>query len=173
MKKSLSAIFLLALPAMIWSQTEDSKTSICDQLRQSGKVSIQQDARLDALLSRETKVYNAASRLQTSKNGKRVLTMPGFRVRVFSGNNQSASRAEAQQIEADLKKYNPDLATYILFRSPNWRLMVGNFRTNEEATAMLRELKKHFPVYGQEMFVVKEQIEIVLDENVEGTVAAE
>jgi len=163
MKSSLSAILLLALPITVWSQDEVGQTSICDQLRQSGRVEIQQDERLDALLTRETKIYNAASHLQTNKDGKQILTMPGFRVRVFSGNNQIKSRQEALQIEADLKRYNPALATYVLFRSPNWRLMVGNFRTNEEATALLRELKKKFPVYGQEMFVVKEQIEIELE----------
>jgi len=163
MKHSLFAIFLLALPITVWSQDEVEQTSICDQLRLSGRVGLQQDARLDALLTRETKIYNAASHLQTTKDGKQILTMPGFRVRVFSGNNQVKSRQEAMQIEADLKRYNPSLATYVLFRSPNWRLMVGNFRTNEEATALLRELKRKFPVYGQEMFVVKEQIEIQLE----------
>lgn len=164
MKHSLLAIFLLALPVTAWSQNEVKQTSICDQLRQSGRVSINQDTRLEALLTREAKIYNAASHLQTNKEGKQVLLTSGYRVRVFSGNNQTKSRAEAEQIRDDLKKYNPSLETYVLFRSPNWRLMVGNFRTNEEATALLRDLKKHFPVYGQEMFVVKEQIEILLEE---------
>lgn len=164
MKHSLLVTILLALPAVMWSQNETRSVSICDQLRQSGRVSIQQDARLDSLLTRNVKIYNAASHLQAGKNGKKVLTMQGFRVRVFSGNNQTASRAEAETIEADLKKFQPDLATYVKFRSPNWRLLVGNFRTNEEATALLRELKKHFPEYGKEMFVVKETIEIPVED---------
>ncbi|MDO4496835.1 MAG: SPOR domain-containing protein [Bacteroidales bacterium] len=160
MKKSLTAIILLALPVFGWSQSGVRKTSICDQLRQSNRVTIHHDSRLEALLTREAKVYNAASHLQTNKQGNQVLYVQGYRVRVFSGNKQVASRNEALKIEADLKAYNPELETYVLFKSPNWRLLVGNFRTREEATALYRLLKKQFPVYGQEMFVVKEQIEI-------------
>lgn len=165
MKHSLLAIILLALPFTVWSQNEEQNSSICDQLRTSGRVIIQQDSRLDALLTREAKVYNAASHLKVTASGKKIITAQGYRVRVYSGNNQTRSREEAMAIQAELKKYDPTLTTYLLFRSPNWRLLVGNFRTSEEATALLRELKRKFPVFGQEMFVVKDQIQIPLDPN--------
>jgi len=165
MKHSLLAIILLALPITVWSQNEVQVASICDQLRTSGKVIIQQDSRLDALLTRESKVYNAASHLKTTASGKKILTAQGYRVRVYSGNNQIKSREEALTIKQELNDYDPSLTTYLLFRSPNWRLLVGNFRTAEEATALLRVLKKRFPVYGQEMFVVKDLIQIPLDPN--------
>ena len=138
--------------------------TVCEQLRERGNVTILQDARLEELLGRNTKIYNAASHLQVNKLGQKVIVAKGYRVRVFSGNNQITSKNEAFKIEDELKFYLPELQTYVLFKTPNWRLVVGNYRTQEEATAKLRELKKKFPIYGREMFVVADDIEIPLSE---------
>ena len=136
--------------------------TICDYLRQQGNVELLQDPRLEELVGKTSKIYNAASHLQVNKAGERVIVAPGYRVRVFSGNNQITSKNEAFKIEDELKFYIPDLQTYVLFKTPNWRLVVGNYRTQEEATAALRVLKKKFPIYGREMFVVNDDIEIPL-----------
>lgn len=159
--KRISATFALFLwlIASVLAQV-GTERAICNQMRQGGRVEIEQDSRLETLLTSKSKVYNAASHLQTNKEGKEVVILRGYRVRCFSGNNQIASRNEAQRIERDLKDYMPELSTYLFFRSPNWRLVVGNFRTSEEAIALMRDLKKHFPVYGQEMFVVSDEIEV-------------
>ena len=136
--------------------------TICDYLRQQGNVELLQDPRLEELVGKTSKIYNAASHLQVNKAGERVIVSPGYRVRVVSGNNQITSKNEAFKIEDELKFYIPDLQTYVLFKTPNWRLVVGNYRTQEEATAALRVLKKKFPIYGREMFVVNDDIEIPL-----------
>lgn len=167
--KQLAFIFLWALPFAASAQAVDSSAAsadavspLCDHLRYEGRVTLQQDVRLEELLGRKSKIYNAISRVQYNKSGERVIVAQGYRVRVFSGNNQITSRTEAMQIEEEIKGYLPDLATYVLFKTPNWRLVVGNYRTQEEATAALRDLKKKFPIYGREMFVVKDDIEVSL-----------
>lgn len=163
MKKHIATLALSVTAVLALAQAQTAavpERAICNQMRQQGRVQIEQDPRLETLLTSKSKVYNAASHLQTNKEGKEVVTSRGFRVRCFSGNNQTASRNEALAIEKELKAYMPDLATYLFFKSPNWRLLVGNFRTNEEAIALMRDLKKHFPVYGQEMFVVADEIEV-------------
>lgn len=131
--------------------------SISTHLRSTGKVAVYQDSRLENLISHQPKTYYSNSR---KGKGSEVITMQGYRIRVFSGNNQVTSKNQAYKIERDLKQYMPDLATYVIFKSPNWRLLVGNFPTNEEAISTMRDLKKSFPEYGREMFVVKEEIEI-------------
>lgn len=165
----LLKLILWALPIAVSAQVADipatevgAASTLCEQLRLQGNVSLQQDPRLEALLGRDAKVYNAASRMQVNKDGQRVIVSPGFRVRVFSGNNQITSKNEAFKIEDELRFYLPNLETYVLFKTPNWRLVVGNYRTQEEATAALRVLKKQFPIYGREMFVVSDEIEIPL-----------
>lgn len=165
----LLKLILWALPMVASTQVVERTTTsvgaaltICDYLRQQGNVELLQDPRLEELVGKTSKIYNAASHLQVNKAGERVIVSPGYRVRVFSGNNQITSKNEAFKIEDELKFYIPDLQTYVLFKTPNWRLMVGNYRTQEEATAALRVLKKKFPIYGREMFVVNDDIEIPL-----------
>ncbi len=169
--KHFAFILFWALPIAALAQVVDNSTAeadavspICKELRSSGRVTLVQDPRLESLLGRNSKIYNAASHMQYNKEGQKVLVMPGYRVRAFSGNNQISSKEEAFKIEAELKEYLPELQTYVLFKTPNWRLLVGNYRTQEEATAALRDLKKKFPIYGREMFVVEDKIEILVDE---------
>ena len=168
--KNILFLLLGFLPFAASAQTVDQSAvgtdavyTICEQLRRQGRVTIQQDPRLEALLGKNVKTYNAASHL-ANRDGKKYLVTSGYRVRVFSGNNQTSSREEAYKIESELKGYLPDLETYVLFKTPNWRLVIGNYRTQEEATAALRSLKQKFPVYGREMFVVKDDIEIPIEE---------
>ncbi|MCF0179295.1 MAG: SPOR domain-containing protein [Bacteroidales bacterium] len=130
--------------------------SITSHLRSTGHVAVYQDARLEKLVSTQPKTYVA-----NSKNTKSdVIVSNGFRIRVYSGSQQTVSRNRAEEINAAMKKYDPELETYLIFKSPNWRLLVGNYTTNEEAVSALRKLKKDFPDYSKEMFVIKDMIEI-------------
>ena len=131
--------------------------SISSHLRSTGQVAIYQDPRLETLISYHPKAYYSNAR--KGKGGDFVVSN-GFRIRAFSGNNQLESKNRAYKIEKELKEYYPELDTYVIFKSPNWRLLLGNFTTNEEAVSVLRELKKKFPEYGREMFVIKDMIEI-------------
>ena len=159
-------LVLLCLSLAIKSKAQDdiemladsanALISISTHLRSTGHVAIYQDYRLEKLVSTQPKTS-----VSNSKNTKpNLIVTNGFRIRVFSGSKQSVSRNRAQEIHDALKEFDPDLETYILFKSPNWRLVVGNYTTNEEAVSALRKLKKEFPEYGREMFVIKDVIEI-------------
>lgn len=143
------------------NDSENSVISISNHLRSSGRVAIYQDSRLESLISTQPKSYYANAARATKSD---AIIASGYRIRVFSGSNQVVSKKRAYEIEKDLKAYNQDIDTYVIFKSPNWRLVVGNYSTNEEAISALRELKKAFPEYGKEMFVIKDQIEIKRDE---------
>ena len=136
------------------------RRNISTSLRASGRVTLRQDPRLEALIAPPAAKPNA----QALRSGNvEMYYASGYRVRVFSGNNQVQSKALAYQIEQELKDRMPDLQTYVVFKTPNWRLLVGNYRTSEEAIAALRDLKKEFPNRGREMFVVKDEIELPID----------
>ena len=81
----------------------------------------------------------------------------GYRIQIFSGNNQRESKNEAYQKEKELNSVLPDFDTYVTFNPPFWRLRVGNYRTSEEAHAAFRELKKSFPRW-KEMFIVRDVV---------------
>ncbi|MGL4781054.1 MAG: SPOR domain-containing protein [Bacteroidales bacterium] len=91
---------------------------------------------------------------------KNEFTQEGYRVQVFSGNNQTKSKSEANWKQDKVKEMFPNLQTYVTFKSPFWRLRVGDFRSYEEADQLMRQLKRAFPQFGKEMYVVRDEIKI-------------
>ena len=66
----------------------------------------------------------------------------GYRVQAFAGGNKRTDRQKAQNIGDAIKLKFPEQPIYVHFYSPRWICRVGNFRTYEEAHAMLLEVKK-------------------------------
>lgn len=130
---------------------------ICNHLISTGRVSLIQDPRLTELLGSQPKTYYANPEQQERAGVKKTM---GFRIRVFSGNQQSKSKNRAYNIQSEMNATMPELTTYVTFKTPNWRLMVGDYRTTEEANSMLRQLKKEFPSLAKDMFVVSSEIEL-------------
>lgn len=98
--------------------------------------------------------------VRTYSETKNELTQEGYRVQVFSGNNQTKSKSEANWKQDKVKEMFPNLQTYVTFKSPFWRLRVGDFRSYEEADQLMRQLKRAFPQFGKEMYVVRDEIKI-------------
>ena len=106
---------------------------------------------------------------QSQRNGNAALRpginkMSGFRVQVFSdGHNQhsleSRAKARGSAIVARFPKYRGQV--YSFSSSPNWYTRIGNFRTSEEASAAMAELKRAFPQFAAEMRVVRSQIVVI------------
>jgi hypothetical protein len=96
-------------------------------------------------------------------DGKTYLTTTGYRIQVYSGNNQRVSKAEAEELEASIKRMFPNLDTEIKHSAPFWRLYVGNYLFFEEAHVMCRELWKIFPQRKQEINTYVDDIRLPLD----------
>lgn len=136
---------------------------IVSHLESCRNVVIEQDARITELIAPAPipTAGAAAASAASSQNDNSpniVLTASGFRIRVFSGNRQSVSKNMAYKIQEQLLKEDPELSTYVIFKTPFWRLLVGDYRTAEEANSKLRNLRKQFPSLAGEMFIVKDEI---------------
>lgn len=94
------------------------------------------------------------------RTGSTVIKRPGYKIQVFSGNNQRKSKDEAYYKQSLIHNEFPDIETTVSFHSPFWRLRAGNYQTYAEATQAMVELKKAFPTFGKEMYVVKDQISV-------------
>ena len=116
-----------------------------------GKIKISQDDRIKDLIGKRKEVTVARNNFTVGK---------GYRVQVFSGNNQSTSKKQAFERDANMKRDMPEVETYITFKSPFWRLRAGNCRTYEEAHEIMRKIKELFPQYGKETYIVEEDIKI-------------
>lgn len=88
----------------------------------------------------------------------RKMKANGYRIQVYAGGNSRTARAEAQRMASKVKSYFSDMPTYTHFQSPRWLCRVGDFRTIEEASQALRELRetKQF----DEALIVKSVIQI-------------
>lgn len=82
----------------------------------------------------------------------------GYRVQVFFGNNPKTARNEAYDKQRRVKAAFPQMDVSVVFQSPFWRVRAGSFKSQAEANQTLRELKKAFPAFAKDMYVVRDQI---------------
>ena len=150
--RSLLILILSITISVAYGQQQD----ICTHLQETGRVTVQQDSRLTTLIGTQPKTYLAGG----NKTDDAQNAIIGYRIRVFSGNQQTVSKNRCYTIQSTINQDMPELETYVTFKTPNWRISVGDYRTSEEASAMLAQLRKVFPAYAKEMFVVKEKINL-------------
>ena len=70
-------------------------------------------------------------------------TLPGYRIRIYSGNHQQA-RSEAEAAKA-LFEENYVAPAYFTYDNPYFLVTCGNCLSQEEAMMMLRSVRIHFP----------------------------
>ena len=117
-----------------------------------GRVVIHQDPRIAALIG---------SASNTGSSGERkVLRTSGYRVQVYAGNNTKRAKDEAYAVAAQVKDAFPELPVYAFFNSPRWLCRVGDFRSIEEADAVMRRLRAT-DVF-KETAIVRDQINLPL-----------
>jgi len=145
----------VSAPAFSAIQQTDSVQTIIHSLEKEaigqGTVRIYQDSRIASMIGKKRERDIARNNFSVGK---------GFRIQVFSGNNQNASKKEAFEREAVIRRDFSDLETYVSFKSPFWRLRIGNFQSYEEAYSTMRKIKEVFPKYGKETYIVKDDIKI-------------
>ena len=67
----------------------------------------------------------------------------GYRVQVFAGGNTRNDRMKAERIGSEIKSLFPGVPVYVHFYSPRWICRMGNYRTYEEAHAVLERVKNN------------------------------
>ncbi|MCL2650970.1 MAG: SPOR domain-containing protein [Candidatus Azobacteroides sp.] len=150
----LKFFILLLLPLFCYAQT---KVTIVNELVKKdysgGTISIDCDPQINALIGKPLTGINNSS-------DETFVKLPGYRIHAFSGNQQQ-SKDEAFAKEKEIKELYPDISTYVTYKAPVWRLRIGDFQTNVEATSFMKELKKKSPSLGKEMYVVTDEIKVV------------
>ena len=96
-------------------------------------------------------------------SGKTYIKTMGYRIQVYSGNNQRTSKEEASSLQKKIKELSPGNETYIEFIAPFWKLSVGDFPTFEEASIIKRDLHKAFPQRKNEIYIIVSEIRLPLE----------
>ena len=86
---------------------------------------------------------------QSRKNS----TFPGYRVQLFFGSGTNA-HAQAQKIRTEFTNQYPGLKAYLTFKSPDFIIRVGDFRSKSEALKLQKSLKDRYPA----TFIVADEI---------------
>ncbi|MFQ6603784.1 SPOR domain-containing protein [Flavobacterium piscis] len=95
---------------------------------------VNQDPKFEQLLSEKRKI-------NTSIN-----TNDTYKIQIFSGKSE-----EAKKTLSDFKREFSAIDGTIIFNTPNYKVMVGNFKTRIEAERNLADIKKRF----KSVFLIK------------------
>ena len=139
MKCLLFAIsFFIICPAVIHAQ-QFSKDSV-------STVIVHKDPRFDELAA-----------MQAEINKKSYLSTPqyirGFRIQAANTQN----RDEANAIKAELLRRFPDQKSYLLYQAPNFRVRIGNFLTQKDASQLRKMISALYPDKG--IYIVPDIVE--------------
>lgn len=158
---TMKRIWFFALLTLCLSPCLMAQTTILQSLQTEvageGKVTIHQDERIAALIG--TTSNNAL--ISTSADGQqRILKTTGYRVQIYAGNNTRAAKQQAQKHAQSVKELFPELTVYATFAPPRWLCRVGDYRSIEEADAVMRRIRASGAF--KEASIVRDQIIIPL-----------
>lgn len=146
--------FLCLLLLVVSISAFAQQRNIIDELQKNeigqGEVTIHQDEKISALLG--------VIHVKNLSGEGSVLKARGYRVQVYAGNGSRVARDEANEIAEKIKSEFPDIPVYTYFSSPRWLCRVGDYRSVEEADAVMRLLKNTGKF--KEVSIVREQINI-------------
>lgn len=100
--------------------------------KDSGTVTIYQDKLVDELVQKQVKLNESGN------------SQEGYRIQIFSdsGNN---SKAKAQTAMDEFLSKHPEMKAYLVFKSPNYKVKVGDFRSKLDAIRYLTQVSAEFP----------------------------
>jgi hypothetical protein len=100
---------------------------ISNSFSQEHKTSISQDPRFEELLNERKKI-----------NANTILN-DRYKIQIFTGDNESSKKALS-----DFKKNNKNVDASIVFQTPIYKVLIGNFKSRIEAEKKLQELNKKY-----------------------------
>lgn len=127
----LSVLYTLAQIPNSGKPAYDIFKIISEPSANHGKIIIQQDEQLKTLVER----YIEYRRKET--------TIPGYRIRIFSDSGNSARQKALSERNRFVKEF-PDIATYLEYEAPNFKVYVGDFRTKIEGFITYKHIGKDF-----------------------------
>ena len=137
------------------AQTAVADTSIVQYLERvntGGTIRVEQPAKLSSRVARTGEDIE-----------QNMVKVPVYRIQLFSSNNPSA-KATAESLSKEVAEVFPELPAMVSYVSPFWRLRVGEFRTYDEANAMLPIIQNKFSDIERGMLIIRERINVPVHE---------
>jgi len=115
----------------------------------TSSVVVHKDPRMESLVHKQIEINE-----ETTRDSRR--NMPGFRIQVIN----SPDRSKVFAAKTKIYQQFPELKPYLMYQAPNYKLKVGNFKTQEEAEDYVKQLSGIFP---SGLYVVRDTIEVKPD----------
>lgn len=87
-----------------------------------------------------------------------ITTISGFRVQVFSSNEQKTAKEKAFRLESELKEVFPEVNIYVSYTSPSWKVRMGDFLSMDAAQNFKRSLLDIYPELKSDTYTVRDQV---------------
>lgn len=84
----------------------------------------------------------------------------GYRVQIYSSNQQQTAKAEALSLETQLKD-KIQQTVYVLYLTPFWKVRIGDFRTYEEAKEYKKLFVQQYPDMMGDTYIVRDKIQVL------------
>ena len=99
--------------------------------------------------------------LDAAMSGKMEwVEVDGYRVQVYSSNQQQTAKAEALDLEDKLRdKLNQTI--YVQYLPPFWKVRLGDFRSYDEANEYKKIFKEQFPELMGDTYIVRDKIQVM------------
>lgn len=153
---SFFILFGISSNAQFVGDVQDGYEESVDTL---GEVNVIQDSRIQELLDTD-KIINS-----------RHPGFTGYRIQIFSG--RSTDREKAFEIRKEFNELFPDERAYVVYKAPDFRVSVGNFRSKIESIELNKACLTFFPncypvktyiLFSDLLPIQPELDEVVLDE---------
>ena len=145
MKKLLFIISLFTISVFIANGQEPGKDSFAS-------VIMHKDPRFDELAAKQAEI-NKRAYMSTSH------FIRGFRIQAANTQN----RDEANAVKAELLRRFPDQKSYLLYQAPNFRVRIGNFLTQKDASQLRKMISVIYPEKG--VYIVPDIVEHIPSED--------
>lgn len=89
-----------------------------------------------------------------------LIEIDGYRVQIYSSNQQQTAKSEALLLEKKLKDYLPH-TIYVSYVPPFWKVRIGDFRTYEEARDYKKEFVQAYPERMGDTYIVRDKIKVL------------
>lgn len=129
----------------VWGMADERKQLIIDAMERSV---VHQDSAITQLLDRKV---NGSNDIQTAQ---------GYRVQVYSSNRGQEAKNEATELEQQLAK-SCSVAVYLQYIPPFWKIRLGDFLTQEEASAYKAIFVQEHPALTGDTYIVRDQVNVL------------
>ncbi len=135
--KITPVIFLLTL---LFLKQDLLAQKYVTQSNADSSVTITKDSRVDDLIKKQKEI------------NQQKQTIPGYRVQIYFG----AIRQKAIELKNEFNSLHPEVASYLTYKQPNFKVRVGDFRTRLEAQKFLKNIQGQYAT----SFVVTDDIKL-------------